>query len=93
MRKKLIPFLAALLATAGLRAQGILQNENTVVIAGSNSAEADKKRADFVCTGHNDERVIQKAVDRLTDRRVLAKRGGTATITSIPSTMRTRTDE
>lgn len=35
----------------------------TVIVAASNSAEADKARADYVCTGTNDELILQSAVN------------------------------
>ena len=34
-----------------------------VVISASNSNDDAKKSSDFVCTGKNDEKVIQKALD------------------------------
>lgn len=37
----------------------------SVVVAASNSSDYDKKRADFVCSGVNDEVMIQSAVDSL----------------------------
>lgn len=37
-----------------------------LIIAAVNSAAADQQRADFVCTGHNDEAVINKALGMLT---------------------------
>lgn len=39
--------------------------DHVVVVAASNSSEADKAVADLVCTGINDERVIQQAVNSL----------------------------
>ncbi len=43
---------------------------NYIVIAASNSAKEDKALADFVCTGKNDEKVINRAIE-------LLPRGGT----------------
>ena len=42
----------------------------TVYVAAANSAEADKSAADFVCTGKNDEAVLNQAIEALV-------RGGT----------------
>ena len=35
----------------------------TVIVAASNSSEADKARADYVCTGTNDELILQSAIN------------------------------
>ena len=80
--KRTIQFFTLLLAAvclsvASIAAQGVLHNENTIIIAAGNSVEADKKTADFVCTGQHDELVLQKAVDLLAGGRKLAKKGGT----------------
>lgn len=34
-----------------------------ILVAASNSLERDKATADFLCSGVNDERVIQQAID------------------------------
>ena len=80
MRHKRLFFLAAFLAVTGIKAQDILHNQNTILIAAKNSLEADKKQADFVCSGHNDELVLQKAIDLLAGGRKLTKKGGTVVL-------------
>lgn len=40
---------------------------DTVVISASNSSDYDKRISDFVCTGQNDEVVIQNAIDSFGD--------------------------
>ena len=77
MKNKLILFLTAFLVVTSLKAQGMLHNENTILIAAGNSVEADRSMADFVCSGHKDELVIQKAIDLLAGGRSLTKKGGT----------------
>ena len=42
-----------------------LRGDHEIVLAASNSSDGDKAAADYVCTGHNDERTIQKAIDEL----------------------------
>ena len=46
-------------ATLPLYAQGI----HDVHVAASDSPAADKAAADFVCSGHDDQRVLQQAID------------------------------
>ena len=53
---------------------------NTVVNAASNSSGLDKGKADFICSGHNDEQLFQKAIDFLVNEEKLAKRGGTVVL-------------
>lgn len=59
MRKIFI--LAALCLCFGLSAANYTSDR--ILVAASNSTENDKANADFVCTGTNDERVIQQAID------------------------------
>ena len=42
-----------------------LRGDHEIVIAASNSSEADKASADIVCTGKNDEKTIQEALNKL----------------------------
>ena len=42
-----------------------LRGDHEIVLAASNSSEADKASADIVCTGKNDEKTIQEALDKL----------------------------
>ena len=48
---------------------------DTVYVAAFDSADSDKKAADFVCRGENDQLVLQKAVDRIAERSVQEIRG------------------
>ncbi|MBE7012139.1 MAG: hypothetical protein E7415_05650 [Ruminococcaceae bacterium] len=52
-------------------------NFGYVYVAGSNSTDEFKAKADFVCTGKNDELVIQKAIDKCvkTDKNVFLLNG------------------
>ena len=51
--------------------------DNTLYIAASNSNIYEKRYADYVCTGTNDEKIIQKAIDEL-----YALGGGTVKLSS-----------
>ena len=53
----------SLFFSAGLFAFGACASVQDVTIAASNSRAAAKAEADYVCTGTNDERVIQRAID------------------------------
>ena len=37
-----------------------------IIIAAANSALPDKEKADFICSGRNDEAVINRAIGKLT---------------------------
>ncbi len=65
--KRLILLLAALLASAVLPAEGksFKTHSRYIIIAASDSPKQDKRLADFVCTGKNDERIINKAIEAL----------------------------
>ena len=71
--KRTIPFLllmvAAVCGTYYLTKQHAcmprLRGDHEIVIAASNSSEADKASADIVCTGKNDEKTIQEALNKL----------------------------
>ena len=77
MRTKLFLLLIGYFAAIGLHAEVFLHNENTIIIAAVNSVQADKEQANFVCSGRNDEQVLQKAIDMLSGERKLSKKGGT----------------
>ena len=81
MRNRLFLFIVVVMTfSLGSYAGQIAHNVNTVVIAASNSSEADKGKADYVCSGHNDELLFQRAIDFLTNEKKLAKIGGTVVL-------------
>lgn len=54
-----------LLAAACAIGSEVLEPPTEVVVAASNSRSFEKKSADFLCTGTNDEAVINAAIARL----------------------------
>ena len=54
-----------LLAAACAVGSEVLEPPTEVVVAASNSRSFEKKSADFLCTGTNDEAVINAAIARL----------------------------
>ena len=61
----LLAFLAVAVRPSSAAPKTPLRYSRHIVIAASNTDPQDKKLADFVCTGKNDERVINKAIEKL----------------------------
>lgn len=59
----------------------VKQANNSIVVAAADTADALKAGADYICTGTNDQNIIQQAVDSLDAGTVLLL-GGTYAITS-----------
>lgn len=67
MTNRLITLSAAILLclTLPFQAKAVVKTSRYIVIAASDSPAKDKKLADYVCKGTNDERVINKAIESL----------------------------
>ena len=67
MTNRLITLFAALLlcCTTQVHAKALVKTSRYIVIAASDTPAKDKKLADYVCKGSNDERVINKAIESL----------------------------
>ena len=55
---------------------------NTIIIAASDSSDVDKKRADFICTGTDDNKVIESAINMLNTIGTIYLCDGTYYVTS-----------
>lgn len=64
---RLIALFAALLLCSGIQttAKVPARTSRHLIVAASDSPARDKRMADFVCTGTNDERIINKAIESL----------------------------
>ena len=68
---KATTLIIMIMATAmfAINAQGApkaaLRHSHDVRVAASDSHQADKAAADMVCSGHDDQNVIQRAIDAL----------------------------
>lgn len=58
---------------------------NLILLAASNSSDADRSRANFVCSGKNDEQVINSAVNSLTSGGTVQLLDGDYYIDSFPN--------
>jgi len=61
----IIAAMAALFCTSAQAKTPKIKSSRHIVIAASNTPKEDKALADFICTGKNDERVINKAIEKL----------------------------
>jgi len=63
--KKLLTLILLLLCVVPTFAAQRTRSVRSLVIAAANSPKEDKHLADYICTGKNDERVINKAIESL----------------------------
>lgn len=63
--KRIVLILAAVCCIVPLQAAQRTRSIRHIVVAAANSPKEDKHLADFVCTGKNDERTINKAIASL----------------------------